>query len=341
MLTASYRQFTLNFKKPVRTSRGVIEQKPGYLLSVSDTDHLSVTGSGECSLLSGLSYDDKEEYTDILNWLCRSINRPYGSLMDELIEWPSIKFALECAMLDLVRGGKGLLFESRFTKGLKPIPINGLIWMGDYDFMLKQVDEKIADGYKVIKLKIGGIDFNKELSLLKHIRDHFDESQITIRLDANGAFACNEALKKLDKLAKFGIHSIEQPIKPGNPATMKDICINTPIPVALDEELIGHHRFVEREALINMINPQYIILKPSLLGGFESCNEWIKICKSYDTGFWVTSALESNIGLNAIAQYTSTLDIKDMAQGLGTGSLFVNNFETHLYIEKGKLWFKK
>lgn len=340
MLSASYKEHILNFKKTVRTSRGEMTQKSTFLLTIYDINHQEITGTGECSILSGLSYDDKTEYQEVLKWLCRDINRPYKELMEELIEWPSIRFGYETAMLDLKNGGKKILFQSRYTRGLEPIPINGLIWMSDYEQMFKQVGEKINEGYKVIKLKIGGIDFNSELALLKHIRETYDKD-IVIRLDANGAFTCENVQSRLEALAAYNIHSIEQPIKPGNQARMRDLCVNPPIPIALDEELIGHHRYEEKESLINFIKPAFIILKPSLMGGFAACNDWIKVCKEENTGFWITSALESNIGLNAIAQYTATLDTQDMPQGLGTGALYADNFESNMVIEKGQLWYRR
>lgn len=340
MLTASFEEFNLRFKLPVRTSRGVIDHKRGYLLSLSFADNPKVKGIGECSVLTGLSYDDKAGYDMTLDWLCRNIHKPYPVLMEELIEWPSIRFGLETAMLDLVKGGNGMLFDSPFIRGEVPLYINGLVWMGDYAFMLRQIDDKLKDGYKVIKIKVGAIDFEAELDLIRHIREQHDASQLTIRLDANGAFSFAEAQGRLERLAAYGIHSMEQPIKAGNIANMRDICAHSPIPIALDEELIGHHRYQERFNLIHTIKPAYIILKPTLLGGFACCNEWINICRLNEVDYWVTSALESNIGLSAIAQYTATLSVDGMAQGLGTGLLFDNNFPSKMMINKGELWYR-
>lgn len=341
MLNARVEEFNLRFKQPVRTSRGVIDRKSVYLLKVAYDYAPDVEGMGECSVLSGLSYDDKSEYDMVLDWLCRNMHRPYPTLMEELIEWPSIRFGLETAMIDLAHGGSGMLFDTRFTRGEMPICINGLVWMGDYQFMLQQIEDKMKGGYKVIKIKVGAIDFEKELELISHIRELHDASQLTIRLDANGAFSFAEALWKLERLAKYDIHSMEQPIKAGNVANMRDICAHSPIPIALDEELIGHHRYQERMVLMETIRPAYIILKPSLLGGFAACNEWIKVCNTYKVGYWITSALESNIGLNAIAQYTASLQTDGLAQGLGTGLLFDNNFPSRLRINKGELWYAK
>ena len=339
MLESAFRKYSLQFKNPARTSRGEMTSKHGFLLNVSDVNNKLLSGTGECTVLPGLSYDDKPDYQIVLENLCREINLPLPRLLDRLTDWPSIRFGLECAMLDLAGGGKGVLFESDFTRGKGPIPINGLIWMGNYTYMLSQIDEKLAAGYKVIKLKIGGIDFPSELELLKHIRRKHPADEVTIRLDANGAFTPEDAPAKLEALAPFGIHSIEQPIKAGNIEKMKWLCRNSPIPIALDEELIGYHTHEKRYELIKEIRPQYIILKPTLLGGFTACNDWISICQQLHTIYWITSALESNIGLNAIAQYTATLDTAGMAQGLGTGGLYVNNFKTRLEIKEGELWF--
>lgn len=341
MLQAEYKEYKLEFVVPVVTSRGSLSYKSGYLIKVWDTKNPEIKGIGECSILSGLSYDDKQEYEQVLKSLCSQINLPLHELVNRYVEWPSMIFGVETALLDLKNGGRGIIFESRYTRSLMPIPINGLVWMGDYDFMLSQIEKKVADGYKVLKLKIGGIDFDKELDLLRIIRSSYDASKIKIRLDANGAFTCTTALGKLNELAPYDIHSLEQPIKAGQPAAMKNICNNSPIPIALDEEIIGHHDNQERSALVEAIQPQYLVFKPSLIGGFGATNEWIKICNQTNTKYWITSALESNIGLNAIAQYTASIETFGLEQGLGTGMLFKNNFPTHQFIENGQLWFSR
>lgn len=340
MLTAQILDYKLQFKKTVRTSRGEMSSKHGYLLKVYDEKDESLSGTGECAILPGLSFDDKPDYQQVLENIVNEINVPLPELLNKYSDWPSICFALECALRDLNHGGKGLLYESDFTEGRTSIPINGLIWMGDYTYMRSQLDEKLAAGYKVIKIKVGGIDFNRELELLKYVRQQFSPGEVTLRLDANGAFNPDEALKKLEILSAYGIHSIEQPIRAGNPGKMAWLCRNSPIPIALDEELIGVHTRAQRLQLLEMVRPQYIILKPSLLGGFTACNEWIGICKELNTGYWITSALESNIGLNAIAQYTATLDTAGLAQGLGTGGLYINNYPSRLEIRGGELWFQ-
>ncbi|HLO89695.1 MAG TPA: enolase C-terminal domain-like protein [Lentimicrobium sp.] len=313
--------------------------KSGFLLKVEDSNNPGTTGTGECTFLPGLSYDDRPGYEEALQDLCRKINEPLEALLHQFIEWPSLRFGLECALADLQNGGRGVLFDTPFTRGEQPIPINGLVWMGDHDYMLSQIKQKIADGYKVIKLKVGALDFEKELSLLGFIREKHDASEITIRLDANGAFGpnINSTLEKLYRLSEYQIHSIEQPIKAGYPDLMSVLCRESPIPIVLDEELIGHHSLDDMENLLSTIRPRYIILKPSLAGGFTICNQWLKLCAKYGIGYWITSALESNIGLNAIAQYTSSIETHGLAQGLGTGGLFVENFETGLFIKNGML----
>ena len=339
MLVAEVEKFILRFKIPARTSRGSLTEKNVYLLKVFDDTNPTVIGIGECSTLSGLSYDDKEEYETFLRIMCRNINTPIPELKRELMEWPSIRFGLECALINMKNGGREMLFDSMFTRGEWSIPINGLVWMNDTDDMFRQAEEKIAAGFRVIKLKVGALDFDSELSLIHRIRKAHPAKEIELRLDANGAFSSADALHKLKLLAKYDIHSIEQPIRQGNAAIMRDLCKRSPIPIALDEELIGHHNSEERYLLLDMIEPNYVILKPSLLGGFSACNDWIRLCRMCNVGYWITSALESNIGLNAIAQYTATLKTFEMAQGLGTGTLFENNFPTRLEISGGRLWY--
>jgi o-succinylbenzoate synthase len=252
--------------------------------------------------------------------------------------FPSIQFGVEMAFLSLQSKTTFELFPSDFTNGKSDMLINGLVWMGDPDFMKTQIEEKLAHGFTCIKLKIGAIDFEKELELLRYIRQHFDANTIEIRVDANGAFISNEALDKLHQLAVFELHSIEQPIQKNNVDIMTDLCKSTPFPIALDEELIGVFAYSEKETLLKKIRPQYIILKPSLVGGFKGTLEWISIAKSLNIGWWITSALESNIGLNAIAQFTFTLQ-NPMPQGLGTGGLYTNNFNCPLEIEKGHIQY--
>jgi O-succinylbenzoate synthase len=229
------------------------------------------------------------------------------------------------------------LFPSMFTEGQDAISINGLVWMGNPDFMMQQLEEKLASGFHCIKMKIGAIDFDAEMGLLKLIRSRFRESEITIRVDANGAFTPQNALQKLEEISKYQVHSIEQPIQQGQWQEMAQLCEQTPLAIALDEELIGLYNSAEKSQCLDTIKPQYIILKPALIGGFQSSREWINLATEKNINWWITSALESNVGLNAIAQFTYTLGNK-MPQGLGTGSLYTNNIEAPLEIKKGHLW---
>jgi len=297
-------------------------------------------GIGECGILRGLSIDDRPDYEEKLQWTCANIHLGENQLWETLIEFPSIQFGVEMAFQSLTSENLFLLFPSEFTDGEKSIPINGLVWMGEDWYMKQQIEEKLAAGFSCVKLKIGAIDFDKELQLLGYIRQHFTAEQVEIRVDANGAFEATSALDKLSQLAGFNLHSIEQPIQKNNTDSMAELCKITPIPIALDEELIGVFSLEEKEALLQKIKPQYIILKPSFVGGFRGTKEWISLAEKHEIGWWITSALESNIGLNAIAQWTF-LQHNLMPQGLGTGALYTNNFECPLTVAQGQLWYKK
>lgn len=297
------------------------------------------TGIGECGILRGLSCDDRPDYEAELQWVCDNIHLGEEKLWEALPEFPSIQFGVETAFASLRAENPFLLFPSAFTTGQDSIAINGLVWMGEQAFMKAQIEEKIAQGFDCIKLKIGAIDFEKELGLLGFIRQNFDKDAIEIRVDANGAFPESEALIKLNQLAGYDLHSIEQPIAKNHTDSMSELCKSTPIPIALDEELIGVFSPAEKEALLQKIKPQYLILKPSLVGGFRGTSQWIALAKKHQIGWWVTSALESNIGLNAIAQWTF-LQQNEMPQGLGTGALYTNNFDSPLLVSKGQLWYK-
>jgi len=259
-------------------------------------------------------------------------------LLDQLVAFPSIQFGLEMAFRSLNQKSPFELFPSEFTKGKDSIPINGLIWMGDSLFMKQQIKDKLEAGFTCIKLKIGALDFDKELALLKSIRHEFDAQTIEIRVDANGAFKSREALEKLKRLSDFNLHSIEQPIKQGQHQEMAQLCSDTPLPIALDEELLGVFSVTNKQVLLQTIKPQYIILKPTLIGGFKGSQEWIDVAETSSIGWWVTSALESNIGLNAIAQWTYTLK-NNLPQGLGTGGLFTNNVQAPLVVNSGRLFY--
>lgn len=336
-MTATYHKYILNFKRPSGTSRGVMTTKETWFIILKSEYG---KGIGECGLLRGLSIDDKPNYEAKLKWTCENIHLGLDRLLSELIEYPSIQFGLEMAFKSLESESEFDLYPSKFTKGQDVIPINGLVWMGDEAFMHKQVKEKIEAGFDCIKLKIGAIDFQTELNILKSIRKEFSISDIELRVDANGAFLPKDALGKLKYLSEYQLHSIEQPIKPKQFEDMARLCEASPIPIALDEELIGVFSKEEKLKVLQTIKPQYIILKPSLVGGLGGSQQWITVAEDLKIKWWITSALESNVGLNAIAQWTYTLN-NTMPQGLGTGSLFTNNFDSPLHVKNGTLQYDK
>ncbi len=335
MLKARYQKYILNFKRASGTSRGVLTQKETWFIILENDGKI---GIGECGILRGLSIDDRTDYEEKLHWVCQNIHFGKQNLYNELTEFPSIQFGVEMAFLSLESKNPFALYPSEFTQNKKSILINGLVWMGEPSYMKEQIEQKITEGFKCIKLKIGAIDFEKELELLQFIRTHFDSKTIEIRVDANGGFTPNEALSKLNQLHKFDLHSIEQPIKQHQIAEMAKLCAQSPFPIALDEELIGVFSLDDKERLLQQVKPHYIILKPSLVGGFQGTQEWITLAEKYNIGWWITSALESNIGLNAIAQFTFTLN-SVLPQGLGTGGLYTNNFDSPLEVKEGKLWY--
>ncbi len=334
-MKATYHKYILNFKKPSGTSRGIMTEKETWFIILEKNGK---KGIGECGLLKGLSIDDRPDYETKLEWVCNNIHLGEDVLWESLLEFPSIQFGVEMSFQSLQSENPFLLFPSAFTNGQKSIAINGLVWMGNQDEMLLQIQEKIATGFSCVKLKIGAIDFYKELALLRFIRQNFSPNQIEIRVDANGAFDTINTLDKLNQLSEFKLHSIEQPIQKNNTDSMAELCKITPIPIALDEELIGVFTIQEKEALLQKIKPHYIILKPSFIGGFRGTLEWISLAEKLKIGWWITSALESNIGLNAIAQFTF-LQQNLMQQGLGTGALYTNNFECPLEVYDGQLWY--
>jgi len=335
-MKATYHKYILHFKQPSGTSRGVLTDKETWFI-VLEKD--GKKGIGECGILRGLSADDRPDYEEKLQWICENIHLGEEKLWTELIEFPSIQFGIEMAFLSLKSENPFVLFPSKFTSGEKSIVINGLVWMGDEAFMKRQIEDKITQGFACIKMKIGAIDFDKELALLRFIRQNFDEKTIEIRVDANGAFSENEALDKINQITGFKLHSIEQPIQKNHTDMMSVLCKSTNLPIALDEELIGVFSLEDKERLLQKIQPQYIILKPSFIGGFRGTLEWISIAEKLNVGWWITSALESNIGLNAIAQFTF-LQNNLMPQGLGTGSLYTNNFDCPLQVSQGQLWYR-
>jgi len=354
-LKASLHKRVFEFSFNARTSRGAMKEKTSWFIKVWDDANSDSVGVGECGPLPGLNPEHGPEFENQLETIIATINLKSVSF-PSLLNLPdlhhfiksligedcanqnsSLVFALETALLDCLHGGKKLIFENQFVAG-QPLPINGLIWMGGLDFMLQQIEIKIRDGFTCLKLKVGSHDFEKECDVLQYIRRKYFRDKITIRLDANGAFKKEEALYKLKELARFDIHSIEQPIKPGLDE-METLCRQSPIPIALDEELIGIHERSTKEQLLARINPHYIILKPTLHGGLHSCAEWIQVAEQLGIGWWITSALESNIGLNAIAQFTAQYPIT-IPQGLGTGMIYTNNIDSPLLVEKDNLLYK-
>ena len=312
-------------------------QKETWFIIIENNDK---NGIGECGILRGLSHDDRPDFEQKLQWTCENITLGKNKLWEALLDFPAIQFGVEMAFLSIESDNPFLLFPSDFTNYIKPILINGLVWMGTEQEMKLQIEDKIANNYSCIKLKIGAINFDEELALIRNIRHNFSSNQIEIRVDANGAFDCDLALDKITQLSEFHIHSIEQPIAKNHTDRMSELCKITPIPIALDEELIGIISIAEKQQLLEKIRPQYIILKPSFVGGFRGTLEWISIAEKLKINWWITSALESNIGLNAIAQWTFLQNNK-LPQGLGTGALYTNNFDCPLQVKEGKLWYDK
>ncbi|NDV67409.1 o-succinylbenzoate synthase [Dysgonomonas sp. 25] len=337
MLKTRIIPYTLQFKRPAGTSRGVYNEHKIWYIVIYNSDDNGHYGIGECAPLFDLSADYNENYEATLASFCAQLEEKQALDTESLRNYPSILFGLETAMLHYNRKSFEL-FDTPFTRGEAGIPINGLIWMGEYTFMLEQIEQKMQQGFQCIKLKIGAIDFEKELDLLRHIRKHFSAKEITLRVDANGAFAPKDALEKLKRLSELDLHSIEQPIRAGQWEEMAKLTAQTPLPIALDEELIGWNNPADKERLLDTIKPQYIILKPTLHGGLSGATEWINLAETMQIDWWITSALESNIGLNCIAQWCSTFG-NTLPQGLGTGMLYTNNIAMPLEIKGDNLWF--
>lgn len=336
----------LKFRFDAGTSRGVLKTRTVYWIKAFDPQNPTIIGWGEAAPLINLSLDDRPDFEDYLEMELREIERTKFEFDSDLIlkklkelvssAFPSIRFGLEVALLDLIQGGKKQIFPGSFFDRADPIPINGLIWMGSKEFMAEQIEEKLSQGFSCIKMKIGAIDFEQEYALLSQIRKRFSKAQITLRVDANGAFSPLEANEKLERLASLDLHSIEQPIAVGQIEEMRALCKITPLPIALDEELIG---VKDKGSLLDQIRPQYIILKPTLLGGILETQEWITLAEKRGIGWWMTSALESNIGLNAIAQLAASYSPSE-PQGLGTGKLFHNNLASPLVIASGTISYR-
>lgn len=349
-LTLKFTKHILKFKFDAGTSRGVLKTKDAWILKVYDSNSPKVYGLGEVSTIERLSFDYSVDFETELEELSEKLTQEklpqseadiYKLVRRIVGEYrPAIRFGLETALLDLFHGGNFKIFDNDFYHSEKGIPINGLIWMGEKEFMKQQIDEKLKLGYKCIKLKIGAIDFDAECDLLKYIRSQYPADQLILRVDANGAFVTQDVLKKLERLVAFDLHSIEQPIMPKQPEAMALVCEKSKVPIALDEELIGVFGKRDKTELLGDIKPDYIILKPSLVGGFAATAEWIEIAEAQHIGWWITSALESNIGLNAICQFTAQYEYVGH-QGLGTGQLFENNIHSPLAIQGEEIVFNQ
>lgn len=345
-LHLKYCKHTLNFKFDAGTSRGILKSKDSYMIKIHDDADDNVFGLGEVSTIERLSFDYHINFEAVLGDLKVQLNQEGLPPSDEACfdmaqrlvpnELPAIRFALESALLDLLNGGRRQLFSNGFFTQQKTIPINGLIWMGDEAFIKSQIDQKLDEGFTCIKIKIGALDFDAECKILKELRQRASKEELTLRIDANGAFITQDVLKKLDALSQFDLHSIEQPIMPRQPHALQLICQKSGIPIALDEELIGVFNLVDKKVLLDDSRPQFIVLKPSLLGGIKATREWIDLAEERNIGWWITSGLESNIGLNAISQFACEYEL-DLHQGLGTGQLFENNIHSPLTVQGEKL----
>jgi o-succinylbenzoate synthase len=342
-LRASYIKKTFLFNFDARTSRGQMKDKTSWFIKVWDERYPRIVGIGECGPLPGLSIDHGPDFEQTLSQSLDHLNKfartDIAMLhLNDIVPngYPSILFGMETAILTLSNGGDQVIFDNQFIRGMK-IPINGLVWMGDSEFMLRQIDEKISKGFTCIKLKVGGINFDVECELLHHIRKRFSKSDITLRLDANGAFTPDDVFQRLKTLAQYEIHSIEQPLKAGTNGT-EGLCRTSPIPIALDEELIGIEGRKNKAAFLDRLKPQFIVIKPSLHGGISGTDEWIELATERNIGWWITSALESNIGLNAICQLTARYTVT-IPQGLGTGSIYENNIPSPLTVDNGAIYW--
>jgi o-succinylbenzoate synthase len=329
---------TLHFKKPAGTSRGVYQTHDVWYVRVTLPGHPEQVGLGECAPLPGLSQEAGPHYIERLQQACAHLEQTGYLDVEALRACPSIFFGLETALKHLQQGHYGL-WDTSFSRAETGIPINGLIWMGSFRDMNEQIREKLHQGFRCIKLKIGAIDFEDELKLLHRIRQEYSPEAVTLRVDANGAFSPAEAPEKIERLSELSLHSIEQPLGAGQKKALAALIRSTPLPIALDEELIGHNLPEDKRSLLETLRPQYIVLKPSLHGGWAGCREWIDLAEEKGIGWWITSALESNIGLNAVAQWCATLN-NPLHQGLGTGMLYTDNVEMPLVIEGERLWFK-
>lgn len=339
MLRARWIERTLTPNFELGTSKGTITARTMWYLIAWDSERSEIQGIGEAALFPGHSKEYPADVKVKLIELCERTDNWIQRLAADLVDVPSVRFAVEQCMRDLEAGGTKTLFPSDFTLGRKAIPINGLVWMGDKATMKQRISEQIDGGYTTVKMKIGAIGFEDELELLRAIRKEYTAKDLTLRVDANGAFSVKDAPGVLKRLAELDVHSIEQPVPPGLYEVMAELCADTPIPIVLDEDLIGLNTRDAKEDLLDNVKPQYIVIKPSLVGGWAATQEWIDLAKARGIDWWITSALESSIGLNAIAQYTATLNVT-MAQGLGTGKVYANNIPSPLFAEQGFLKYR-
>lgn len=336
-----------HFKQPAGTSRGVYTERKSWIVTITDSDS-GREGVGECAPLPDLSCDAVGEYESILTAACRHIEQTGTIDRSMLLPYPSMLFGIETAFANLAAGSYAL-FDTPFSRGESPITINGLVWMGSFDEMMARIDDKLDKGFHCVKLKIGAIDFDSELEMIKSIRKRYSYHDLQLRVDANGGFDYEDALYKLELLSQYSIHSIEQPIRQRQWGNMATLCRESPLPIALDEELIGVNITEMKRQVLNIIKPAYIVLKPSLHGGMSGTREWVSIAREMGIGSWITSALESNIGLNAVAHLAADIYMSEnsslrtprmMAQGLGTGQLYTDNIPMPLELEGEQLWYR-
>ncbi len=339
MLRAIWKEITLTPKFELGTSKGSITSRTVWYLIAWHSERPEVKGIGEAALFPGHSKEFPAEVRTKLLELCADTSDWSQRVNGDLKNVPSVRFAVEQCLKDLGVSGSKVLFPSTFTLGKQGIPINGLVWMGDRSTMKERMRERIDSGFTTIKLKIGAIGIEDELALLKSIRAEFSAKAITLRVDANGAFDARTAPEVLKRLAELEVESIEQPVPPGLYEVMEELCATSPLPIALDEDLIGLNTRDAKADLLDAVRPRYIVIKPSMVGGWASAEEWIALARSRSIGWWITSALESSIGLNAVAQWTATLDV-DRAQGLGTGGVYVDNIPAPLEAVRGELRFR-